>query len=60
MRGAASRAQVLLDFNEVVLCGGIDPKLAHEAFWAIDEYRDATGNRDFNRMQPPKISAQEL
>jgi hypothetical protein len=32
-------AMVFIDFQTMVVRDGIDPKVAHEAFLAIDEYR---------------------
>jgi hypothetical protein len=55
LNGTWARAQAFADFNEVVVGTGIDPVVAHEAFWAIDEYREAVANRDFYRMQPQPI-----
>ncbi len=53
--GAESVARVFVDFNTAVLRDGIDPKAAHEAFLAIDEYAeyispDIKGSRNPNRF----------
>jgi hypothetical protein len=34
-------AMIFIEFNAMVVRDGIDPKEAHKAFLAIDEYRDA-------------------
>jgi hypothetical protein len=34
-------AMIFIEFNAMVVRDGIDPQLAHKAFLAIDEYRDA-------------------
>jgi len=48
LRGAKSVAQVMLDFNTLVVRDGIDPQVAHLEFMKIDEYvghisRDISG-----------------
>ena len=40
LRGAESALRCFVDFHHIVLRDGIDPQVAHEAFLAIDEYRD--------------------
>lgn len=37
--GWKSIALVFIDFNTLVVGDGLDPKVVHEAFLAIDEYR---------------------
>jgi hypothetical protein len=39
LTGHASVARLFIDFHTLVVGDGIDPKVAHEAFLAIDEYR---------------------
>jgi hypothetical protein len=39
--GDKSLAYALLDFHSLVVRDGVDPLTAHQAFLAIDEYRNA-------------------
>lgn len=39
LRGDESVMRLFIDFHTLVVRDGIDPKTAHEAFLAIDEYR---------------------
>jgi len=34
-------AMLFIEFNAMVVRDGINPQIAHKAFLAIDEYRDA-------------------
>jgi hypothetical protein len=49
LRGDAGKLQLFIDFHTLVVRDGIDPRQAHEAFMAIDEYRDciAPGIEDY-------------
>lgn len=40
MVGAEAALMVFVDFQTLVIRDGIDPAAAHEAFLAIDEYRE--------------------
>jgi hypothetical protein len=40
MRGWQAVAMTFIEFNTIVARDGIDPKTAHEAFLAIDEYAE--------------------
>jgi hypothetical protein len=44
LRGAASVAQIFIDFHSMVVRDGIDPKVAHRAFLEIDEYAECISN----------------
>ena len=52
LKGAASRAQAFIDFNEIGVGSDIAPEVVHTALLVIDEYREAVLNRDFYRQQP--------
>jgi hypothetical protein len=39
LRGDAAVMVLFIDFHTLIVRDGIDPKAAHEAFLAIDEYR---------------------
>lgn len=40
LRGMESIAMLFIDFHTLVVRDGIDPQTAHEAFLAVDEYRE--------------------
>jgi hypothetical protein len=40
MKGDQSALRLFIEFHTLVVRDGIDPQAAHEAFLAVDEYRD--------------------
>ncbi|SRR6266508_1369674 len=59
LRGDASTLRMFLDFHQIVVRDGIDPRDAHEAFLAIDEYAESIAP-DIPGARDPRVTKADL